>query len=159
MALQSITAIATVTLQTATPTITFSGIPNTYRDLILTIDGSLSGTIRLRFNGDEGSNYSFVSAAGNNNNTPYSAFGTTTFVNPAPDFGVNTQFDTSFQIMDYSATDKHKMVLVRHGMSAQSPNMVAARWANTNAISTLQVSASANAYSVGTNISLYGRIA
>ncbi len=159
MALQSTTALATITLQAATPSVTFSSIPNTYRDLILTIDGSLSGTVRLRFNGDEGSNYSFVSAAGNNNNAPYSVSGTTTFINPSPDFGVNTQFDTRFQIIDYSATDKHKTVLARHGMSAQSPNMVAARWANTNAIITVEVSTATNSYAAGTIFCLYGRIA
>lgn len=154
-------ALSNITLQSESSVVTFSNIPQNYRDLILVVDGNVTGSLnaRLRFNGDAGSNYSFVSAAGNNNNTPYSTTGTITFVNPSPDFGINTQFDNQFQIMDYSATDKHKTILIRHGMSAQSPNMVAARWASTNAITSLEFSSSANLYSSGSRFSLYGRIA
>jgi hypothetical protein len=152
------TQINSITLAAASSSVTFGSIPQDFRDLILVVNGNVTGSLvtQLRFNSDSGNNYSFVSAAGNNNNSPYSTSGTTTFINAAPDFGTNAAFDQRYQIMDYSATDKHKTVLVRHGMSAQSPNMVAARWANTSAISALTFLSSANSYSIGTVISLYG---
>lgn len=56
--------IATTTLSSASPTITFSSIPQTYTDLRVVLLGydqeNSSITKRLRFNGDTGSNYNHV---------------------------------------------------------------------------------------------------
>ena len=161
MALQSVIALGAITLQASSSSIVFSSIPNTYRDLLLIVDGNVTGslTTQLRFNGDSGSNYLHVSAASDNANNRYSVAGTATFINAAPDFGTNTRFNQHYYIFDYAQTDKHKAVGVKHGMGDLSPNMVAARWASTAAITTLELSSSANAFAAGTRVSLYGRIA
>jgi hypothetical protein len=161
MALQSTTAISTITLQSASSSVTFSGIPNTYRDLILVVNGNVTGslTTRLRFNTDAGSNYFYVSAAGDNANGAYSTSATNTGIIPLPDFADNAAFQHVYQIIDYSQTNKHKSVMVRAGVSGTSPNMVAGRWSSTVAINALSISASANAYTAGSTFSLYGRIA
>lgn len=161
MALQSITAIGSITLQASSSSVIFSSIPNSYRDLIFIVDGNVTGslTTQLRFNSDGGSNYLHVSAASDNANNRYSVSGTTTFINAAPDFGTNTRFNQHYYIFDYAQTDKHKAVGVKHGLGDLSPNMVAARWASSAAINTIELSSSANAFAVGTRVSLYGRIA
>lgn len=161
MALQSTTALASITLQSSSASVSFTSIPSSYRDLIIVINGGVTGslTAQLRFNNDSGSNYSHVSAAAGNDNSVYTTSGTTTFVNPAPDFGVSSSFDIVYNVFDYAMTDRHKTIVTRFGMSAQSPNMVAVRWASTSAINAVTLSASANAFAAETNISLYGRIA
>ena len=59
------TPIASITVGTAVPSVTFSSIPQTYTDLILIYNGS-SGIVNLpvRFNGDSGNNYSYVRGFG-----------------------------------------------------------------------------------------------
>ena len=62
------TPIASVTLSAATSSVTFSGIPQTYTDLVVVINaGNSGGTgygIALQCNNDTGSNYSFTQLYG-----------------------------------------------------------------------------------------------
>ena len=151
-------ALATTTLSSSASSVTFGSIPSTFRDLVLVIEGNVTAslTTRIRFNGDTGSNYFYVSAAGDNANGTYSTSATNTFLTPVPDFADNNRFMHRYQIMDFSATDKHKTVIIRAGVSATSPNMVAGRWASTSAITQVNISSSANAYTSGTTFSLFG---
>jgi hypothetical protein len=64
-----------------------------------------------------------------------------------------------FQIMDYSATDKHKTTLGRVNRSNGIALAGASRWASNTAVSSLVVTLSANSFSIGSTFSLYGRIA
>jgi len=155
------TPIASVTLSASTSEIVFSGLPQTFRDLILVSNGNVTSslTTRLRFNGDAGSNYNYVSAAGDNGGGTYSVAATNTGIIPLPDFADNGAFQHIYQIMDYSQTNKHKTVLVRAGVSGTSPNMVAGRWANSAAVTSLSITASANAYTSGSTFTLFGVIA
>jgi hypothetical protein len=56
--------IASITLVSAASSVTFSGIPQNYTDLLLVVAGRTSWTtdnfegLRFRFNGDSGTNYS-----------------------------------------------------------------------------------------------------
>ena len=157
MALQSTTAIATINLQQASSTVTFSGIPNTYKDLILTIScpASTFSGINGTFNSDSSSSYSnvWMQATGG----VQSGSGTTT---SAESLGFLDATPTSavVQLLDYSATDKHKSFLCRMGgVSYSVTRATAGRWAKTEAINSIQLSASS--FPVGSTISLYGRIA
>ena len=60
------TPIASITLASAASSVTFSGIPQTYTDLVVVINGtsSASGELRYRLNGNTGSNYSFTQLYG-----------------------------------------------------------------------------------------------
>jgi hypothetical protein len=58
--------------------------------------------------------------------------------------------------MDYSATDKHKTVLVRSNIPADTVAAHAVRWANTAAITTVGVAAISGTWSAGTTFALYG---
>jgi hypothetical protein len=135
-------ALANVTLGAAAASVTFGSIPATYRDLVLIINGSTSANadVVLRFNSDDGSNYSFVYAAGNGTTAISGAAGSQTSIVLNAYFWRSTEVASLvINIMDYSATDKHKTVLSRNNVaSAGGVDMFANRWANTAAITSVQ---------------------
>ena len=149
--------LATTTLGSTATSVTFGSIPATYRDLILVINpiDSTSGTgdfINLRFNGDTGSNYSRVAMIGNG-----SAASTTTRTDNGIDLEINgTHHFHQIQIMDYSASDKHKTALIRLNLPELRVYAMASRWANTAAITSLSCSSAAASFTIGSTFSLYG---
>jgi len=159
------TPLATVTLGSSASSVTFNSIPATYRDLIVVVNGTPSGAggVNYRANGDTGSNYSYVSMR-NNGSSPSSEAGTlTVFLGQNSSSTSGTRLMNVFQIMDYSATDKHKTGLARasYNQSSNSADVTeanAVRWANTAAINSLTVLSAVN-LNIGTTFSLYGVIA
>lgn len=158
MALQSTVALSTITLQGTATDVTFSSIPNVYRDLILVIDGIVSAgggeVIRINFNGDTTSaNYPTVYMDGNGSATSSSTENRR--------FGLlyPTRTVITASIVDYSATNKHKTWLSRAGAAANVVFAGSGRWANTAAINTIRIFPDANGFAAGSTFSLYGRIA
>ena len=160
------TALATVTLGSSASSVTFSNIPATYRDLIFVFAGTATASAtssRFRMNGITGSNYSFVRAGGNGSTT-FSSAPTDTYF---PLVWSNSELSTTqsnaiVQIMDYSATDKHKTVLIRetnNNPSGPAVTMHAGRLDTTSAITSLTALVSANNFATGSTFSLYGVIA
>jgi hypothetical protein len=78
-----------------------------------------------------------------------------------PNYYVSTtNFETLiFNVIDYSATDKHKVTLSRFNQHDQSVNMIAGRWANTAAINTVTIDQLVTSFASGSTFSLYGVIA
>jgi hypothetical protein len=153
------TPLATVTLGGSDAEIIFSSIPATYRDLILVANGFTSSNFQFqtRFNSDGGSNYPYVQMYAAP--TQGSDSGTLTAVRAV--FGGSGYAEVAvLQIMDYSATDKHKTVLARENAIANSwVGARTTRWANTNAIDTISLTPVAGTFSIGSTFSLYGVIA
>ena len=156
------TALATRTLTAAAASVTFSSIPATYRDLVYVISGDLvSATatdVLLRVNSDSGSNYSrIVAFAGNNNAISGVSETRTSFACWFATTGISNSIG---QIMDYSATDKHKTLLSRQNGTqfGLGISMQGQRWANTAVITSLAFSTSNN-FASGTTFSLYGIVA
>jgi hypothetical protein len=152
MATPTYDLLESVTLASAASSVTFSSIDQSYGDLILTISSTGSGNTYVRFNSDSGSNYSSVSMAGDGSSTSSyaatEAFGRLSNAsrNSTPSIYVG-------QIMDYSATDKHKSWLSRENISTFVA-AIAGRWANTSAIT--QIELVSGTYNSGSVISLYG---
>jgi hypothetical protein len=155
------TPLANVTLGSTTSSVTFSSIPATYRDLVVVIDGGITSgaeAMSMRFNGDSGTNYHYVLANGNGSTTGSFAVGSTIFARLGSIYTGSNNFVAS--VMDYSATDKHKTVIARGNSSANAVFMVASRWANTAAITSVTVLPDvANTFTAGSTFSLYGVIA
>jgi hypothetical protein len=156
------TALATVTLGTAVSSVTFSSIPATYRDLILISDCSTASNsgIEFRINGDSGSNYPVVMMRG----TPAgvsSATNSGTYLLTAFSQALSNQrYNTIVQFMDYSATDKHKSVLIRTNYdNGASVEALAGRWASTSAMSSLFFQSNVGNFNAGSRFDLYGVIA
>jgi hypothetical protein len=153
------TALATITLGTAQSTVSFGSIPAGYRDLRLVIQGtsSTAAGVLWSFNADStATNYFNVYMLGDGGSAT-SGSGTSNGWSSMR--GANlTQYEAS--VMDYSATDKHKSVLVRQNCAAESGTIaVAGRWANTAAVTSLALSLGAATFSTGTTLSLYGIVA
>jgi hypothetical protein len=156
------TPLATVTIGSPAGSVTFSSIPATYRDLIVTFSGSLSASTRidLRVGAgslDTGNNYNSVIMWGNGtsassvnyNNNPlmYTLFDPT-------NSGTGI-VNASFSIMDYSATNKHKTFIGRADSSTNLAMAFAGRWASTSALTTIALLPIAN-FTTGSVVSLYG---
>jgi hypothetical protein len=152
-------ALANVTLSTSDSSITFSSIPNTYRDLVIVVTGSTTANADLgfRLNSDSGANYSFVYMGGNGSTTlSGSATGQTQVVLDAY-FWRSTEISTCIaHIMDYSATDKHKTILSRNNVAGGGTDAFANRYASTSAITSVEVRNPAQSFASGTTITMYG---
>lgn len=163
MALQTTTALASVTLQSASPSVTFSGIPSTYRDLVVVVSaacdtGTVSGAVRI--NGDTGSNYPMVGMRGNGSGT---ASYTTSTVNGWFDYAGDTLVNTfsfcTLTFLDYAQTDKHKTFLARQSNAGDTVEAMSQRWASTSAITSLTFYWTSGNITAGSTFSLYGVIA
>jgi hypothetical protein len=148
--------LATVTLGASASSVTFSSIPATYRDLILVFAGSATALSSpgVRLNSDTGSNYSDVTMNGSGSVASSAA--------ETRSFALLGRMSTSqsvsvIQIMDYSASDKHKTMLGRGNAADDFVRAAAARWANTAVVTSVSVMNAT--FNAGTTFSLYGVIA
>ena len=154
------TLIDSVTLTSSASSVTFSSIPQTYGDLVLTYEllgvGGIA-SVGHRLNADSGSNYSYVRMAGNGS-TSISGSGSldsmTISANAYPT--TTTKGMGSTQFMDYSATDKHKSALSRANNAEIGTMASALRWANTAAITSIESFAFSNSWAAGGTVNLYG---
>jgi hypothetical protein len=155
----AITPIANTTLSNSTTaTVTFSSIVGTYRDLVLVIQGSTTGNanVRMRFNGDSGTNYAFVFMAGA---ASQQVSGVATsqdwmYANYYANWDT-TQANIVVNFLDYAQTDKHKMVTIRDNAASTYTETIAGRWPSTSAITSIAINAS-GLFASGTSFSLYG---
>jgi hypothetical protein len=164
-AVNTYTAIETITLTAATSQVSFYDLPQTYRDLILVVEASTTETgvtFDIQLNGDTGSNYTAVEMGGRNNGT-YSATNSDAFFRILGNTFNTTPFQTTMQLMDYSATDKHKTALVRASsydasLSSYLVKAYAARWANTSAVTSISLYSLYNSrsFAIGSTFSIYG---
>lgn len=153
----AIVALATTTLGSTAASVTFGSIPATYRDLRLVIvakNSTNSQGIRAQFNDDTAANYSYIVVYGTGSSA---ASGTGSSLGYA-DLGVNRTTDQStlVDIIDYSATDKHKTLLIRSDNSSELTLTYADRWASNSAITKIKVYPSDNSFAAGSTFALYG---
>ena len=156
------TSIATQTLSSAAATVTFSSIPQGYTDLVLILSvGCTASTLdlRMRLNGDTGSNYSQTvvygtgSAAGstrqsNQDKLSLGYYGAVTSV-------ANERTATITQIMNYSNSTTYKTCLTRAN-STIGLDALANLWRNTNAITSIEIFVDSSTFATGSTFTLYG---
>lgn len=156
------TPISSITLTSTATSVTFSGIPQTYTDLVLvatTIVASGTGNdVGLRFNGDSASNYSNTymlgtgtSAVSGRNTLTYSDNGYLSSNSGQP----NTRI---INIQNYANTTTFKPNVSRaSGDNGAQVTAYSNIWHSTAAITTIEVySASGLTYAIGTTFNLYG---
>jgi len=147
------------TLASATNSVTFSTIPQTYTDLVLVI-GALTASptpgygIRVG-NGsvDSGSNYSYTRLYGNGSSASSDRAANVTDINGA--WGLNSPSNMIVQIQNYSNTTTYKSFLTRINESSTFVTAIVSLWRSTAAINTVNIF-STNNYPVGSTFSLYG---
>ena len=156
----AMTALATVTLGSTASSVTFGSIPATYRDLRLVIQASVtSGSVnnQFRLNSDATGTYNWVGMGGTGSSA-LSNSGSSQTTGALDYYGYldSGLTVTTFDLLDYSATDKHKSGLVRANNAGNGTTANAVRWASTAAVTTLQVFPSSSTYTAGSVFSLYG---
>jgi hypothetical protein len=152
------TPLANVTVAVAAASITFSSIPATYRDLVLVVESgsTIAGNDRnIRFNSDSGGNYFVVEMNGSGIAPASSA--TSSRTSGYIGYNNSTARTTSItQLLDYSATDKHKTSLSRFTDGSSFTGAMCNRWANTAAITSVTVFPSSSTFAAGSTFALYG---
>jgi hypothetical protein len=160
--------IASITLGSAAASVTFSGITQQYRDLVLVISANSTTTnaladILYRFNGDSGANYNKVGMYGAGSASgSFSGLNETSaqFAGIIGNAGGTTKYSpATLNIMDYSASDKHKTTLSRYGDTTDAAVAMAQRWASNSAVTSILLLPSAGSFNTGSTFTLYGVIA
>jgi hypothetical protein len=157
--------ITSQTLGSAVTSVTFGSggtLTQSYRDLQIVIAGAYSiadASALIQFNGDTtAANYSAVGAYGNG--TTASSYTSNQEVGwyPYPSTGNGI---AKIDIFDYTQS-KHKTLLSRANAAAGTTRMVAVRWANTAAITSITLvmpSYLSPQFNAGTTFYLYGVLA
>ena len=160
-------SIETISASGLTGSITFSSIPQTYKHLqIRSLSaGDLNTNVRMRFNGDSGSNYSYH---GLQSGTGY---GSQVYTN----YGINQSsimlFDqqlggadyfnaTICDINDYSSTVKNKSTATQSGVAPNSSNFFlyfeSGLWRSNAAITSINIFPTSQSFRDGSTFALYG---
>lgn len=152
------TTIATTTLTGSTSSYTFSSIPGTYTDLVLTTSGTASGdfSYKLQFNGDTTSNYSSTYLYGDGTSTTSGrSAGSTNIVGMSRTGTVRA--NGVIHILNYSSATMCKTVI---GYGGTANNIVIAAsglWRKTpEAITSVTVLPESGTMSAGTVLTLHG---
>jgi hypothetical protein len=160
--------IATTTLGSATPTITFSSITGTYTDLVVvsTVAFNNSDSLAFRFNGDSSSStlYSWTMVSGNGSSTS-----STRQSNGARGLADYNGFPTStvgeyvsiLQIMNYSNSTTFKTAISRgnSAVSGHGTDGIMSLYRSTSPITSITLgmgTAMTQNFAVGSTITLYG---
>lgn len=150
------TPLANLTLGSTASTVTFSSISQSYRDLVLVIlaNGTTGANLALRANSDSSSSYTLVRMFGNSGGASSGSGSETYFYCSGVNGTANTQF--KIDLLDYTATDKHKTALVVADQGGDTVMRIATRWPSTSAITTLNLSLTAGSFTAGSSFALFG---
>lgn len=151
--------IQAITLSATAASVTFTGIPQTYTDLVLVNTGTFNtgdNGFALTFNSDSGSNYSTTYLYGDGTSALSTRASNQTSINAGR---LNTSFGLGItHIMNYTNTTTNKTVLSR-GNSGALVNANVGLWrATPQAITSLTISVPAGIsnFSIGSTFTLYG---
>lgn len=153
--------IQTYTLASAAASQTFSVIPATYTDLIIVFSTKLtSGAdgVNMQFNGDTGSNYSWTYISGSGTSATTFRYANTSNIKAAFN-GVPTTADghmSIVQINNYSNATTFKTALVRDNNANNGTGAIVGLWRNTNAITSIVLTAVSSTFTAGSTFTLYG---
>jgi hypothetical protein len=155
-------AIATQTLTSATGTVTFSSVPQTYTDLILVSSRQQASATRLllRFNNDTSSLYSDTWITGEGAN-PFSGRDTGNAISIGGIWNgtTTTTWATNItHIMNYTNTTTFKSTLTKDANDKNGSGTVEAivgLYRSTSAITTVNVVGGSN-FAIGSTFTLYG---
>jgi hypothetical protein len=154
------TPIATTTLSSNAASYTFTSIPNTYTDLVLTINGGTTTNNQFRIGVGSGSIDTSAIYSGTQIYAYSSTVGTGREVNATnPYIGVaSTTTSTHIvQFQNYSNTTTFKTWLNKGGDLGQSQyDFSSYMWRSTSAIDRIQINTNSGTIASGTIFALYG---
>jgi hypothetical protein len=156
--------IATTTLGSATATVTFSTISGAYTDLVLVCNiaqAASNNSLRIRYNSDTGSNYSFTTLSGDGSTASSGRDS-----NLTSGLVANTTGSTSLvlaviaHIQNYSNATTYKTHIGRGNRASSETDATVGLWRNTAAITTIELAMGStfpsNNFASGSTFTLYG---
>lgn len=161
-------SLGVVVLNTATSTVTFSNIPQTYQHLqirgIVTSTSSPNNAILTRFNGDSTSLYAQHGLEGNGVTTTAQSYNAVSTTHVSLGYTADSNYPSSFvaDILDYSNTNKFKTTRTLSGNDANAGGtryvgMLSGLWRSTNAITSMAISHGASVtFGANSIFALYG---
>lgn len=155
MATPTHTLIDSATVSSSVSSVTFSSIPQTYKDLILVFSVfANSGGASLRMNGDSSTSYRWSAIIGNGSN-PFTVGTSGDSKVPIYDAGVSTTVPAPgiVQLLDYSSTSNFTQVLARSGYTTNA-SFYCGHYINTSAVTSLTVFD--GSFTAGATFYLYG---
>jgi hypothetical protein len=154
--------LANLTIGSAQATITFSSISQSYRDLVLIVQGQqTTGSSQPygRINGSANI-YSHVNMFGNGTSTgsaSTSSAGDILYTGNQSTLRPDGSMSMVVNFIDYSATNKHKIILSRAGSAINGQTVLTIiRAETTAAVSSFTISAGASGFIAGSTFALYG---
>lgn len=155
--------IATATLGTAANSYTFSSIPSTYTDLVLTVFviEAVANNYGIRINGDSAANYSDTYMYGGGDSSVNRSNDTSTTQAFPTQVGGSATFPTFMRIHFFSYTNSgYKTFLMEAAQDRNASGSVdrsVGLYRSTSAITSIEIrNASVNNLSVGSIFTLYG---
>lgn len=153
------THIATIETTSATSSIVFNNISQSFRDLIFHCDmlGTVSSDyVYMRVNGNASSAYSNLEWYGNSSQAVYSfSFLPMSWNSTSLNSTYRTQAVAEF--LDYSDSNKHLTVLTQYGNGGNGYNGAdSGRYKNTAAITRVDFLTSSANFAAGTKIHMFG---
>ena len=150
------TPIASQTLSTSAPSVTFSSIPQGYTDIRAVVVTAVNTATYMRFNSDSGSNYSLTEmwAGTSANSERATSISRMDLRNSSSTLGNNM---ATVDIMSYSNSVTYKTVLtaIRDGLYDRVYRQVQL-WRNTAAITTITFTPDSGNFPTGSTFTLYG---
>ena len=160
-------SIATYTVTSTDGTISFTGIPSTYKHLqvrgISRMSAAAGGSdMLIRFNNDTGSNYSYHLLQGNGSSAVAAAGSSQTYIRnqSTVDGSYSNIFQGNvFDVLDYADTNKNKTLRGLTGFDANGDGfmrLLSGAWYSTSAVNRIDLVASGTTFAQYSSFALYG---
>lgn len=153
--------LASLTLSASTSSVTFSGISQSYTDLILIYSTQMGtpDTILLRVNSDTGTNYSQTLISGNGSAASSTRYTGNTYLvaGTGGSDSASPEWSTRItQLMSYSNTTTYKTLITRANKASAYTTADVQLWRSTSAITSITVVPYSNTFASGSTFNLYG---
>lgn len=153
--------IATQTLGTASNSVTFSSIPQTYTDLVLIVhilSNSINDDLFARFNGDSATNYTVTFLRGNGTSVTsddITGLSRARFSDNSSPTTTTANFSI-LHLQNYSDSTIYKIMLSRANNAGVGVDMHANLWRSTSAINAIEIFPASGNMAIGSTFTLYG---
>lgn len=155
--------IVTTTLASASATVTLTGIPSTYTDLVLVanIKSSVAANAYIRVgNGsiDSGNNYSYTSIYGDGSSAgSFRSSNNSLMIGTTTGSALNGRWNTLIvNFQNYSNTSTYKTQINRSSSAQVETVETVGLWRSTSAINQIQILSLSPTYDIGSIFTLYG---
>ena len=155
-------SIATTTLSTTASSITFSSISATYTHLQIrgiNLASVTNENVRIQFNSDTGSNYSYHYIYGNGSSAGASGTASTAYLLIGLNGSTSAAGACVVDVLDYANTNKYKTTRSLIGNDQNGSGyalLISGNWRSTSAISTITISPLSGTFNTYTSYALYG---